>query len=196
MEELDQQMLNQLFINARTYHSWKDQQIDETVLRRLYDLMKWAPTCVNGSPVRLLFVKRGSPEKEKIVSALMPKNIEKTRMAPVTAIIAEDLGWHEHLPKLMPHADYYSHFAGNTALIEKTSFRNSSMQGAYLIMAARALGLDCGPMSGFDNEKLDEEFFKGTHWRSNFLCNIGYGNPDSLLPRSPRFEFDDICRVF
>jgi 3-hydroxypropanoate dehydrogenase len=195
VKPLDQKSLEQLFLNARTFHGWKDQPVNEELIRRLYELMKWAPTCVNGSPVRILFITKGNAEKEKVVSTLMSKNIEKTRLAPVTAIIAEDLHWHKKLPKLMPHADYYSNFAGNLPLIEKTSFRNSSLQGAYLIMAARALGLDCGPMSGFDNDKLDSLFFAGTHWRTNFLCNLGYGDRDSLFPRSPRFEFDEVCKI-
>jgi len=194
MASLDQTAIDQLFVKARTFHGWKNQEVDNETVRKLYDLMKWAPTCVNGSPVRILFVK-SAIEKEKLISTLLPKNVEKTRSAPITAIIAEDLCWYEKLPHLMPHFDYYSHFAGNQSLIEKTSFRNSSLQGAYLILAARTLGLDCGPMSGFDNAKLDSLFFGGTSWRSNFLCNIGYGDSASLHPRSPRLTFDDTCKI-
>ena len=194
MNSLDQTAIDQLFLKARTFHGWTSQNIDDEIIRKLYDLMKWAPTCVNGSPIRILFVK-STVEKEKLVSTVLPKNMEKTLTAPVTAIIAEDLRWYENLPHLMPHGDYYSHFSGNQALSEKTSFRNSSIQGAYLILAARALGLDCGPMSGFDNAKLDSLFFAGTSWRSNFLCNLGYGDVESLYPRSPRIPFEDACRI-
>ncbi len=193
-EPLDQKTLEQLFLNARTFHGWKNITVDDDLLKRLFDLMKWAPTCVNGSPVRIIFVKSQS-EKEKLATTLLPKNIEKTLAAPVTAIIAEDVKWYDNLKKLMPFADYHSHFASDSALSEKTAFRNSSLQGAYLILAARALGLDCGPMSGFDNDKLDSLFFSGTHWRSNFLCNLGYGDTDSLFPRSPRLEFEEACKI-
>jgi 3-hydroxypropanoate dehydrogenase len=194
MKALDQQAIEQLFFNARTFHGGKKIAVEDHALHRLYELMKWAPTSVNGSPIRIKFI-RSTEAKEKIIATLLPKNIEKTRSAPVTAIIAEDLNWYEHLPRLMPHADYYSHFNGNKSLIESTSFRNSSLQGAYLIMAARALGLDCGPMSGFDNDKLDTLFFHGTSLRSNFLCNLGHGDPASLHPRSPRLKFDEVCEI-
>lgn len=191
---LDQHVLDSLYYNARTFHSWDEKDIDTATIERLYDLLKWAPTCVNGAPARFIFIK--SPEqKEKLVSTVLPKNAEKTRAAPVTVIIAEDLQWHEHLPKLMPHADYYSHFANDKTLREKTSFRNSSLQGGYLIMAARSLGLDCGPMSGFDNARCDELFFQGTSWRANFLCNLGYGNKEMIYPRSPRLTFEEACRI-
>ena len=192
--ELSQHVLDSLYNNARTFHYWEDRAISADTLRRLYDLVKWPPTCVNGAPARFIFIK--SPEqKEKLISTVLPKNVEKTRTAAVTVIIAEDLQWHEHLPTLMPHADYYSHFANDQALREKTSFRNSSLQGGYLIMAARSLGLDCGPMSGFDNEKLDSLFFQGKSWRSNFLCNLGYGKREGMHPRSPRLTFEDACRI-
>jgi len=194
MKTLDPQSLEQLFTQARTFHGWKDKPVTEDVLRELYDLVKWAPTCVNGSPMRILFI-RGDEAKEKLVSTLLPKNREKTMAAPVTAIVAEDLQWYNHLPRLMPHFDYYSHFADNLALAEKTSFRNSSLQGAYLILAARALGLDCGPMSGFDNAKVDSLFFSETTWRSNFLCNLGYGDVKSLYPRSPRLDLAEVCKI-
>ncbi len=192
--ELSQHVLDQLYYEARTHHSWDEREIEVATLKRLYDLLKWAPTCVNGAPARFIFVK-SSAQKEQLISTLLPKNVEKTRSAPVTVIIAEDLSWHENLPKLMPHADYYSHFANNQALLERTSFRNSSLQGGYMIMAARSLGLGCGPMSGFDNERLDSIFFQGTSWRSNFLCNLGYGKRDVMYPRLPRLAFDEACRV-
>jgi len=186
--------LDQIFTQARTAHAWKVKKVEEETLRQLYDLLKWCPTCVNGAPARFLFVQ-ADDEKEKIISCLMPKNIEKTRKAPVTAIIAEDLRWYEKLPQLMPHADYFSHFANDPALSEITSFRNSSIQGGYLILAARSLGLDCGPMSGFDSEKLDSLFFEGTYWRSNFICNLGYGDESGMYPRSPRLKFEEACRI-
>src|SRR3990167_1749542 len=183
--ELNRDVLDCLYYKARTCHSWEDREVEADRLKQLYDLLKWAPTCVNGAPARFIFIK--NPEqKEKLISTLLPKNIEKTRSAPVTIIIAEDLNWHENLHKLMPHADYHSHFANDQVLRERTSFRNSSLQGGYLIMAARSLGLDCGPMSGFDNEMLDSIFFKETCWRSNFLCNLGYGDQQSAFPRLPR----------
>jgi 3-hydroxypropanoate dehydrogenase len=194
MKPIDQRAIDQLFVEAQTCHVWLGKKVAESVLHQLYDLVKWCPTCVNGAPARFLFVQ-STAEKEKIVSCLMPKNVEKTRQAPVTVVIAEDLDWHEKLPQLMPHADYYSHFASNSMLSEKTCFRNSSLQGAYLILAARALGLDCGPMSGFDSEKLDNLFFAGTRWRTNFLCNLGYGDSTGKYPRSPRLQFDDACRL-
>lgn len=193
-DSLSLEALNQLYYKARTFHSWQEKDIDDETLKRLYDLVKWAPTCVNGAPGRFIFVK-SSVHKENLISTLLPKNIGKTRAAPVTVIIAEDLDWHDHLPKLMPHADYYSHFKNDSPLSEKTSFRNSSLQGGYLIMAARALGLDCGPMSGFDNQKLDSLFFQGTSLRSNFLCNIGYGSEEIQHPRSPRLTFDEACKI-
>jgi 3-hydroxypropanoate dehydrogenase len=193
-EPLPKICLDKLFDNARTHHGWQDRPIPEALLHEIYDHLKWAPTCVNGSPVRILFLKTHTA-KQKLAPALMPKNLEKTLQAPITAIIAEDLEWHEHLPRLMPHTDYYSHFAGDQELIEKTSFRNSSLQGAYFILAARAMGLDCGPMSGFDNRICDAAFFAGTSWRSNFLCNIGYGDPSKVRPRSLRLSFDESCKI-
>ncbi len=186
--------LDHIFTQARTFNAWTDEHVSDAIIHQLYELVKWAPTCVNGAPARFLFVTSPN-EKEKIISCLLPKNVEKTRQAPVTVIIAEDLRWYEKLPKLMPHADYYSHFANDPALSEKTSFRNSSLQGGYLILAARALGLDCGPMSGFDSEKLDSLFFAGTHLRSNFVCNIGYGDDKNQFPRSPRLTFEEACKI-
>ena len=194
MTSLPREILNQLFNDARTHHGWLDKPVKDETLHQIYDLMKWCPTCVNGQPLRILFV-RGSEAKEKLLPCLIGKNIEKTKAAPVTAIFAEDLSWYKSLPRLMPHADYFSHFADNKPLSESTSFRNSSLQAAYFILAARALGVDVGPMSGFDSSKVDEAFFKGTSWRSNFLCNLGYGDPTQLFPRSPRFEFEEACKI-
>lgn len=198
-----------LFCEARTYSHWLDQPVSEETLHELYDLMKLAPTSANCSPARILFLR--SPEaKQRLLPALDPGNVEKMRSAPLTAIIAYDLKFYENLPKLFPHAPQYaSVFRENPELIERTAFRNGTLQGAYFIMAARSLGLDCGPMSGFDNEKVDREFFSGpsastcavhehcpeSHIRSNFLCNLGYGDPSRLHPRLPRLSFDEACRL-
>jgi 3-hydroxypropanoate dehydrogenase len=193
-EPIDAQCLDQLFFDARTHNEWQDRPVSDELLRELFDVLRWAPTSANCSPARIVFVK--SPEaKAKLLPALIEGNVEKTRAAPVTAIIGYDLEFHEHLPKLFPHTDARSWFVGNQPLIEATAFRNGTLQGAYLIMAARALGLDCGPMSGFDADQVNEAFFAGTSTRVNFLCNLGYGRPEALFPRSPRFEFDDVCRV-
>lgn len=193
-EPIEAQCLDQLFFDARTHNEWQDRPVSDELLRELFDVLRWAPTSANCSPARIVFVK--SPEaKSKLLPALIEGNVEKTRTAPVTAIIGHDLEFHEHLPKLFPHTDARSWFVGNEPLIEATAFRNGTLQGAYLIMAARALGLDCGPMSGFDPDQVNEAFFAGTSTRVNFLCNLGYGRPEVLFPRSPRFEFEDVCRV-
>ena len=193
-ESIDAQCLDQLFFDARTHNEWQDRPVSDELLRELFDVLRWAPTSANCSPARIVFAK--SPEaKAKLLPALIEGNVEKTRTAPVTAVIGHDLEFHEHLPKLFPHTDARSWFVGNESLIEATAFRNGSLQGAYLILAARALGLDCGPMSGFDADQVNEAFFAGTSTRVNFLCNLGYGRPEALFPRSPRFEFEDVCRV-
>ena len=193
-EPIDAQCLDQLFFDARTHNEWQDRPVSDELLRELFDVLRWAPTSANCSPARIVFVK--SPEaKAKLLPALIEGNVEKTRTAPVTAIIGHDLEFHEHLPKLFPHTDARSWFVGNQPLIEATAFRNGTLQGAYLIMAARALGLDCGPMSGFDPDQVNEAFFAGTSTRVNFLCNLGYGRPEALFPRSPRVDFEDVCRV-
>src|SRR5437879_3032045 len=171
--------LDILFKKARTHSEWQEKPVSEEVLRQIYDLAKMGPTSANTSPARFVFLK-SKPAKERLKDALAPGNVAKTMAAPVTVIVAYDLEFYQHLPRLFPHVDAKSWFAGNEALIRETAFRNGTLQGAYLIMAARALGLDCGPMSGFDKEKVDEEFFKGTSWRSNFLCNLGYGEPSKL----------------
>ncbi len=202
--------LDQLFRQARTYSVWLDRPVTDETLRRLYDLMKWGPTSANGSPARLFFIK--SPEgKNRLLPAIAPGNVQKVATAPVTAIVAYDLRFHEKLPKLFPgNPGMRSLFASNPELIEVTARRNSSLQGAYLIMAARALGLDCGPLSGFDNARVDEEFFAAGkpcqgcdeeffmegHIKSNFLCNLGYGDASALHPRSPRLDFEEACSIF
>ena len=186
--------LDLLFRDARTQNEWQDQEVSDVLLQAVFDLAKMAPTSANCSPMRLLFL-RSKEAKEKLRPALIETNVAKTMAAPVTAIVGYDLEFHEHLPKLFPHTDARSWFVGQDALIESTAFRNGSLQGAYVIMAARALGLDCGPMSGFDNAAVDAAFFAGTKVKSNFLCNLGYGDPKGLFPRSPRFEFDEACKI-
>lgn len=191
---LDAAALDQIFRKARTYNQFADRPVEDSVLRELYDLMKWGPTSANMSPARLVFVK--SPEaKKKLEPALDEGNRAKTMKAPVTVILAHDLDFYEKLPFLFPHTDARSWFAGKPDdALAPAILRNSSLQGAYLMIAARALGLDCGPMSGFDNAKLDEAFFAGTRVRSNFIINLGYGQED-LFPRSPRLAFDEAARI-
>ena len=194
MTALDARALDQLFRTARTHNAWQTKDVPDALLHDLYDLLKWAPTSANSSPARFVFVK--SPEaKAKLKDALAPGNVEKTMTAPVTVIVAQDMAFYDKLPQLFPHADARSWFAGNDALIESTAFRNASLQGAYLLMAARALGLDTGAMSGFDAAKLDAAFFAGTTIKSNFLINLGYGDVAGLFPRSPRLAFDEAARI-
>lgn len=192
--QLDDQSLNTLFRTARTHNAWQSKPVSDELLRQLYDLMKWAPTSANCSPARIIFVKSESA-KQRLLPAMIPGNVEKTRTAPVTAIIAQDHEFYEKLPQLFPHADAKSWFAGNQTLIDTTAFRNGTLQGAYLILAARALGLDAGPMSGFDNALVDQEFFHGTPIKSNFMINLGYGDVSGLFPRSPRLSFEEVAQI-
>ncbi|MBX9772642.1 MAG: malonic semialdehyde reductase [Candidatus Obscuribacterales bacterium] len=193
-KRLSEDALNQLFLEARTFSFWIDKPISEETIHELYNLLKMGPTSANGCPARFLFLT-SKESKERLAPALVSKNVEKTMKAPLTVIVAWDNEFYEEFPKLTPHFDWKPYFAGKPDLIQSTVFRNSSLQGAYLILAARALGLDCGPMSGFDNAKVDAEFFAGTKWQSNFICNIGYGDPASLHPRNPRLSFDDACKI-
>jgi len=193
-DKIAESALDQLFRDARTHNGWTGAPVGEDLLRQLWDLVKMAPTSANCSPARLVFVTSDAA-KEKLKPCLMEGNVAKTMAAPVTAIIGQDMEFYEKLPDLFPHTDARSWFAGNDDLIAETAFRNSTLQGGYLIMAARALGLDCGPMSGFDTAKVDAAFFAGTKVTANFLCNIGYGTTEDLFPRSPRLDFDDACRV-
>ncbi len=186
--------LDQLFRQARTHNAWLSKPVPPEILREVYELAKWGPTSANSTPARFVFLE-SEAAKARLVPALAPPNVEKTKAAPVTVIVAWDTEFYEKLPKLFPHADMRSHFVGNQALIEETAFRNSSLQGGYLILAARALGLDCGPMSGFDKANVNAEFFPEGKWKANFLCNLGYGDPSKLFPRSPRLDFDEACRV-
>jgi 3-hydroxypropanoate dehydrogenase len=186
--------LDLLFNEARTQNSWQTTPVAKETLHHLFDLMKMAPTSANCSPARFVFVT--TPEgREKLKPALAEGNLAQTMSAPVTAIIAHDVKFYEHLPTLFPHTDAKAWFTGNDALIEETAFRNGTLQGAYLMMAARALGLDCGPMSGFDVEKVNETFFPDGRFKANFLCNLGYGDDKKVHPRSPRFAFDDVCEI-
>lgn len=186
--------LDLLFREARTHNGWQDKEVSDVLLQAVFDLAKMGPTSANCSPMRVLYLK-SAEAKEKLRPALIEGNVEKTMAAPVVAVIGHDLEFHEHLPKLFPHTDARAWFQGNDALIEATAFRNGSLQGAYFILAARALGLDCGPMSGFDNAQVDAAFFADSKVKSNFLCNLGYGDPSKLFPRSPRFAFDEVCRI-
>lgn len=191
---LPQDSLDLLFNDARTHSYWEKRDISDDLLRQAYELAKFGPTSVNCSPMRIIFVKSAAG-KEKLRPFLAEGNVEKTMSAPVTAIIGMDYAFYEDLPVLFPHTDARSWFVGNQSLIDDTAFRNASLQGAYFIMAARAVGLDCGPMSGFNNAGLDEAFFKGTSIKSNFLCNLGYGVPEKLFPRSPRLSFEKACEI-
>ena len=193
-EKLPDACIDQLFRDARTRSAWLDKKIPDTLLHELVDLVKQGPTSGNCSPARFVFVKSHAA-KETLKPHLSEGNRDKTMRAPVCAIIGYDLDFYEHLPMLFPHTDAKSWFAGKPQKIADTAFRNGTLQGAYLIMAARALGLDCGPMSGFDNEGVDRDFFAGTQVKSNFLCNLGYGNDSALRPRSPRFSFDEMARI-
>jgi 3-hydroxypropanoate dehydrogenase len=187
---VDERALGVLFREARTHNAWLPEAVPEGVLREVYDLAKMGPTSANASPARFVFLTTEAA-KERLVPALMPGNVDKTRAAPVTVIVAQDMEFYEQLPRLWPHFDARSYFAGNTDLIAETALRNSSLQGAYFIVAARSLGLDCGPMSGFDAGKLNAEFFPDGRWRANFLCNLGYGDPAALYPRGPRLAFEE-----
>jgi len=195
MDAISIEATKQLFTEARTYSAWSKKDVSEETLRKIYELVKFGPTSANSCPARFVFVKADS-EKEKLISTLIPANVDKVRAAPVTAIVAMDEKFYEKIPKLYPPAPAYREvFSSNRELAESTSFRNSSLQGAYFIIAARAQGLDCGPMSGFDNKKLDEAFFSGTSWKSNFICNVGYGDKTKLFPRLPRLTFEEACRI-
>ena len=194
---IDSQAFDVLFRAARTQNGFLDRPVTDEQLRQVYDLMKWGPTTQNSQPMRIVFV-RSKQAKEKLAPALSPGNLDKTMKAPVTAIIAYDTRFYEHLPRTFPNNPAAkSNFEGEEkrAHVERTALRNSSLQGAYFIIAARALGLDCGPMSGFDNSKVDVAFFPDGRFKSNFLINLGRGDPSKVFPRNPRFEFDVVCKV-
>jgi 3-hydroxypropanoate dehydrogenase len=208
-ERVDDRALDILFREARTHFKWQPRPVTDDMLRGLYDLLKWAPTSANAAPARFVFL-RSSEAKARLRPALAPLNVEKTMTAPVTVIVAYDMKFYEQLPKLFPQNPGMAKlFADNPEMVETTAKRNSSLQGAYMIMAARALGLDCGPLSGFDHAKVDEEFFAAGqpcfgcdqeffsegHVKSNFLCNLGYGDPAALHPRLPRLAFAEACSL-
>ena len=193
--KLGDEALDVIFREARTHNAWQDKPVSDALLKELYDLMKWGPTSANMSPARIVFVK-SREAKEKLAPALSEGNLKKTMAAPVTAIIGYDVEFYERLPELFPHEpNAKTWFNWSAEWAEMTAFRNGSLQGAYFMIAARALGLDCGPMSGFDMKKVDEAFFNGTTVKSNFLCNLGHGDPSALFPRSPRLPFDDACKI-
>jgi 3-hydroxypropanoate dehydrogenase len=194
---LDQTALDTLFLQARSHNRWTAAPVSDDLLHRLYELTRQGPTSLNACPARFVFV-RSTQAKQRLAKALSPGNLEKTLQAPVTVIVGQDLNFPDHLPRLFPHNPAVrSMFDGpeRQALVQATALRNSSLQGAYLMLAARALGLDCGPMSGFDASVVDAEFFAGTSVRSNFLCNLGVGDPAGLFERSPRLEFDEVCQL-
>ena len=191
---LDEASLDRLFRTARTRNAWKVEPLPEEALKAIYDLAKWGPTAANSGPARFVFVT-SEEAKAKLASVASSNNQAKIKAAPATAIIGYDLNFPETLPKLFPHAPGMKDNFTNPAVTEQTAFRNSSLQGAYLIIAARALGYDCGPMSGFNNAKVDELFFAGTHIKSNFICSIGFGDTAGLFERLPRHDFDDVCKI-
>jgi nitroreductase len=184
----------QLFDNARTHNGFAAEPIPEATLRQLYDLVKWGPTSANCSPARFIFVS--TPEgKAKLLAGMAPGNVEKTKSAPVSVIVGMDMAFYEKLPALFPHADAKAWFVGNQPMIDATAFRNSSLQGGYFILAARALDLDVGPMSGFDPAKIDAAFWAGTSVKTNFIVNLGRGDASKLFSRSPRLTFEEACQI-
>jgi 3-hydroxypropanoate dehydrogenase len=203
-QRLNDEALDLIFRKARTHNVWLDQPVPDDLLRQIYDLMKWGPTSANSSPARILFL-RTPAAKQRLAPALSPTNLDKTMKAPVTVLIAHDLKFYDNLPKLFPHnLAAREWFSKSAPLAETTAFRNGTLQGAYFIIAARSVGLDCGPMSGFDNAKVDSEFFSSpaitpgspeSQWKSNFLCNLGYGDASTLSPRNPRLDFEEACRL-
>ncbi len=191
---IDSACLDAIFRDARTHNAWDGRDVTDAELRQVFDLMKLGPTSANSSPARFVFV-RSAEAREKLRPALSAGNLDKTMSAPVVAIVAYDPKFYDHLPRLFPHADAKSWFAGNAALAEETAFRNSSLQGGYFIIAARALGIDAGPMSGFDRSTVDTTLLAERGWKSNFLINLGHGDPGALFPRSPRFTFEEVCAI-
>jgi 3-hydroxypropanoate dehydrogenase len=184
----------QIFTEARSHNRFHDEAVSDDTLRQLYELMKWGPTAANCTPARIVFV-RSAAGKDKLLACMNPGNVEKSRSAPVVAIVGMDLDFPETLPRLYPATDARSWFVGKPELIATTALRNASLQGAYLMLAARALGLDCGPMGGFDAAKLDAAFFAGTNVKSNFVVALGRGKPEALYPRGPRLGFDEACQL-
>ena len=191
---LDDAALDAIFRTARTQNRWLDQPVSDEQLQALYDLMRWGPTSANSFPVRIVFVTSPAA-KERLKPLVLAGNQQKVMTAPVTAILGYDTQFYDWLPRLFPHADARSWFLDKPEFADATAFRNSSLQGAYFIIAARAVGLDCGPMSGFDNEAVDREFFAGGRVKSNFLCALGHGDPAGLFERLPRPAFSEVCSI-
>lgn len=194
MSRIAQDAMNQLFLEARTHNGWHDKPVSDDEIRTLYGLASMGATSMNCQPMRVLFLRSGEAKK-RLAPALMEGNLAKTMAAPVTAIIARDTRFHEFMPEIWHGAGAQEMFAGNAALAQATAQRNATLQGAYLMMAARAIGLDCGPMSGFDAAKVNAEFFPDGRWQVDFLCNIGHGDPSKLFGRQPRHDFDKVCRL-
>ncbi|WP_141735191.1 malonic semialdehyde reductase [Oligoflexus tunisiensis] len=186
--------LDQIFQNARTHNVWLDRPVDDLILQKIYESMEWGPTSANCLPARVVFVKAG-PMKDKLLECVTPGNLEKTRTAPVTAILAYDPEFYEQLPRTFPHADAKSWFTGNESLARETAQYNSALQHGYFILAARAHGLDAGPMAGFDKDAVDAAFLKDTGWKSSLLVNLGYGDASQLFPRNPRLSFAEGARI-
>lgn len=191
---LDDAGFDLIFKEARSYNGWHDRDVDDDILHKIYDMMRYGPTSANCCPMRLIFVK-SDEAKEKLKPCLMEGNVEKTMSAPVTAIMANDMEFYEHMPFLFPHTDAKSWFVGKEKFIASTAQRNGTLQAAYFMIAARGFGLDCGPMSGFSPKKTKEAFFPGQNVEVNMLCNLGYGDPESIFERSPRFPFEDVCKI-
>jgi 3-hydroxypropanoate dehydrogenase len=194
MTRIDDVSFDLLFGQARTFPGWLDKPVDPALLVQIYDQMKMGPTSMNSCPLRVVFVS-SRESKEKLKSCLMPGNVNQTMQAPVTAIFAHDLHFYKKMDRLWPHMNVDSMFEGNAAFAEQFAFRNGTLQAAYFMIAARGLGLDCGPMSGFNNAAVDETFLAGTGFKSNFLCNLGYGDKAKLRPRGPRLDFDEIAKI-
>ncbi len=185
---------DQLFRNARTANHWLDTKVDDSTLQQIHDIMRFGPTSANCCRLRIVFVK--TPEaKEKLKGCLDAGNVDKTMAAPITALFARDMKFYEHMKFLFPHTDARAWFEGNNKLIESTATRNATLQAAYFMVVARGLGLSCGPMSGFDADKLNAAFFGGTSYKVDFICNLGYGDHSKDFARSPRFAFDDVCKI-
>ncbi len=191
---IDSEALDTLFLNARSYNAWQEKEVSDDLLHKIHDIAKMGPTAANCCPMRIVFVK-SKEAKEKLKPCLDKGNVDKTMAAPVTALFASDLNFYQHMPKLFPHADAKSWYEGRDAYILETAQRNGTLQGAYVMLAARALGLDCGPMSGFNKDKVRDAFFAGENVDVNFICNIGYGSTENLYPRLPRFDFADVNKI-
>ena len=192
--ELSTETLAQLFLEARTHHYWQDRPVPEEVLRQIYELARWGPTSANSSPMRVLYVV-SAEAKAKLLPTLAGSNVRQVTEAPVTAVIAYDSEFYEFFPRLFPSADMRSGFVNNPEKVAASTMKNSSLQGGYFMLAARALGLDVGPMGGFNNAQVDELFFAGTTWKSNFLCNLGYGVDEKVYPRGERLTFEEACKI-